>query len=276
MESHPVQLRIDSYTHPQRIHVLIRVALLCAIAAVGCSSVYWVLYLALPALVALRIIQTSSERYLTEDAPRIVRVLRWLASAYAYLWLLTDVLPTSARQPRRPGDRPRRPANPCLRVAANHLRAARAGAAAGACRWRSALLWLAGAVVILVRQTMPAAIADFITFTVRFQLRLAAYHLSLVDKVSVLREPASGRRRGRRRKVMNPGSTIADAMTGMPVATGASRPLSVARELMERYKIRHLPVVDLGRLVGIVSGPRPRSLAGPSGRRAPTPSPSRG
>ena len=52
---------------------------------------------------------------------------------------------------------------------------------------------------------------------------------------------------------MNPGSTIAEVMTGMPVTTGASRPISVVRELMERYKIRHLPVVELGRLVGIVS-----------------------
>jgi acetoin utilization protein AcuB len=42
-------------------------------------------------------------------------------------------------------------------------------------------------------------------------------------------------------------------MTGMPVTTGANRPISVVRELMERYKIRHLPVVELGRLVGIVS-----------------------
>jgi acetoin utilization protein AcuB len=52
---------------------------------------------------------------------------------------------------------------------------------------------------------------------------------------------------------MNPGSTIAEVMTGMPVTTGTSRPISVVRELMERYKVRHLPVVELGRLVGIVS-----------------------
>ena len=52
---------------------------------------------------------------------------------------------------------------------------------------------------------------------------------------------------------MNSGSTIAEVMTGMPVTTGGSRPISVVRELMQRYKIRHLPVVELGRLVGIVS-----------------------
>jgi hypothetical protein len=181
MESHPVQLRIDSYTHPQRIHVLIRVALLCAIAAVGCSSVYWVLYLALPALVALRIIQTSSERYLTEDAPRIVHVLRWLASAYAYLWLLTDVLPTSHGSPVdleiAPAGRPT-PGSALLRI----IYGLPALVLLLVLSMAVGLLWLVGAVVILVRQTMPVAIADFITFTVRFQLRLAAYHLSLVDR----------------------------------------------------------------------------------------------
>src|SRR6185503_15779715 len=91
---HPVQLHVERRPEARRVHVVTRAALLLALGAVGTSSLYWVLYLALPALAALVIIQKGGERALAEDAPRTVRVLRWLASAYAYLWLLTDALPT--------------------------------------------------------------------------------------------------------------------------------------------------------------------------------------
>lgn len=41
---------------------------------------------------------------------------------------------------------------------------------------------------ILVRKRLPAAIADFLALTLRFQFRLVAYHLSLVDQYPSLRE----------------------------------------------------------------------------------------
>jgi acetoin utilization protein AcuB len=46
---------------------------------------------------------------------------------------------------------------------------------------------------------------------------------------------------------------IADVMTRVPVTIGAQQPLTEARALMDRYQIRHLPVMDLGRMVGVVS-----------------------
>src|SRR6185503_9947889 len=69
-----------------------------AIGALGCSAIYWALYLALPAVAAL-LIQKKGAGYLSEDAPRAIRVLRLFASAYGYLWLLTDVLPTAQGSP---------------------------------------------------------------------------------------------------------------------------------------------------------------------------------
>jgi hypothetical protein len=44
------------------------------------------------------------------------------------------------------------------------------------------IVWLLGAVWVLVRRRMPAAIADFIALVLRYQFRLIAYHLSLVDR----------------------------------------------------------------------------------------------
>jgi acetoin utilization protein AcuB len=46
---------------------------------------------------------------------------------------------------------------------------------------------------------------------------------------------------------------IADVMTRLPVTIGSGESLAAARELMERYRIRHLPVMELGSLVGVVS-----------------------
>jgi hypothetical protein len=44
------------------------------------------------------------------------------------------------------------------------------------------LLWLLGAIAILVRRRMPHAIRSFLALTLRYQFRLAAYHLSLVER----------------------------------------------------------------------------------------------
>jgi acetoin utilization protein AcuB len=46
---------------------------------------------------------------------------------------------------------------------------------------------------------------------------------------------------------------IADVMTPMPVTIAVDQPLSKARDLMERHQIRHLPIMESGCLVGIVS-----------------------
>ncbi len=186
MTNQPVQLLVEHPRQTERIHVVTRLAFLLAFAALGCSAVYWALYLALPAAVAVILIRKGGERYLTEDAPRIVRVLRWLAAAYGYLWLLTDVLPTSAGSPVdlkiETGGRPT--ATSALLRLVFSLPAlvllALLSAAAG-------ILWVVGAVLILIRKQLPGAIADILTLTLRFQFQLVAYHLSLVERYPSLR-----------------------------------------------------------------------------------------
>jgi hypothetical protein len=180
MLAHPVQLEIEHPKRTARIHVVTRLALLAAIAALGCSGIYWFLYLALPALAALGVLRKSGDRYLAEDAPRIVRVLRWFASAYAYLWLLTDVLPTADGGPVdlrvEAGGHPTA-VSALLRLVFSLpalLLLALLSVAAG-------ILWLVGAVLILIRERIPGVVVDFLAFTLRFQFQLVAYHLSLVE-----------------------------------------------------------------------------------------------
>lgn len=47
--------------------------------------------------------------------------------------------------------------------------------------------------------------------------------------------------------------TVAEFMTPSPQTIGVAQPLSVAREMMVKYGVRHLPVVEFGRLVGMLS-----------------------
>jgi hypothetical protein len=185
---HPVQFRVEARPQRARISVVIRLSLLLAIGVVGYSAIYWLLYFSIPALVAMLILQKGADHYHLTDAPRIVRGLRWLAGAYAYLWLLTDVIPTT--DAGGPVDLEveltgRPTATSCLLRLVYSLPAM---LLAVVLSLASALLWVFAAIVILVNERMPAAIAEFLTLTLRYQSRLVAYHLSLVDRYPSFQE----------------------------------------------------------------------------------------
>ena len=187
MSDHPVQLEVTIPVRTARLHVVTRLALMVALGVVGTSALTWALYLAIPAVVALVISQKGGEPYVTEASQPIVKVLRWFASAYGYLWMLTDVLPTTQGGPVelhvRPEGQPTM-GSALLRLITSLpalLLLALLSALAG-------LLWIVAAVVVLVRERMPDAIARFIALVLRFQFRLVAYHLSIVDQYPSLQE----------------------------------------------------------------------------------------
>jgi hypothetical protein len=181
--AHPVQVVIDPPVPSRRVHVVARAVFLLALATVSVSSVVWVLYLVLPALAALLITNKGSERAVAEDGPRTIKVLRWLASANAYVWLLTDVLPTSE------------PASGAVKLSIQTegaptpttalLRLVYSLPALVLVAVLNALavpFWLVGAIWILAARRIPDVVRDFLTFTLRYQFRFAAYHLSLVER----------------------------------------------------------------------------------------------
>jgi hypothetical protein len=187
MSRHPVQLTIARAARIPRIHVVIRLVLLLALGTIGCSSIYWFLYLALPALVAAVITQKGGPRYLGENAPKVVRVLRWFASAYGYLWLLTNDLPTSEGShvdlQIAIGGAPT-VASAVLRL----LTSLPALLLVTAISLAAALAWLVAAAFVLAVERMPTMLADFLTLTLRVQFRMVAYHLSLVERYPSLEE----------------------------------------------------------------------------------------
>jgi hypothetical protein len=187
VSSHPVQFQVEP-SPMRRVQVVIRLALLAALAAVGCSSIYWIAYLALPVAAAMLVSRDGAVEYLGADSPRILRVVRWLAGAYAYLWLLTDVVPTT--EPVGPveltvevGGRPT-PASAIARL----VTSLPALVLLAVLSIAASIFWVFGAIAILTSERVPAGIADFIAMKLRYQFRLIAYHLSLVDAYPTLAE----------------------------------------------------------------------------------------
>lgn len=180
MDRHPVILRIES-ARMHRAHVAVRLVLLVCLGTLGCSSGYWLVYFMVPAVAALLVSRDGGEAYLRGSSRRLLPILRWLAGAYAYLWLLTDAVPrVDADGPVQleidPGG------NPTVEKAI-----ARLFTSFPALLFLVLLsvvavpLWVIGALAIVVSERVPAFVGDFLSMKLTYQFRLVAYHLSLVD-----------------------------------------------------------------------------------------------
>jgi hypothetical protein len=186
--AHPVQLVVEPATHIPRVHVLIRLVLLLALTTLGLTSLYWCLYLALPAIVALVLTKRGGAAYLGQDGPRITRALRWIATSYGYLWFLTNELPTAEASPvdlqiETTG---------APTVGSSLLRLVYSVPALVLVALLSiagAFVWVVAAVFALVTERVPAPLADFLALALRVEMRLIAYHLSLVDRYPSLEGP---------------------------------------------------------------------------------------
>jgi hypothetical protein len=187
MSSHPVQLHVELPERMARIHLPIRMALLVAVALLGGSALYLTAYVALPAIAALFLLRGGAERYLGDGAGPLV--LEWVARVYAYLWLLSDELPAKTAQVQ-------------LAVAPGGQPTARSALLRWVTSFPALILllllslvavfvWVLAAVIILSRGRPSASASDFLAATLRFQLRLLAYHLSLTDRYPSLQREAA-------------------------------------------------------------------------------------
>jgi hypothetical protein len=191
MPTHPVHVHVERTARPARLHVVLRVILLVALGALGLSRFSWLVYLALPALAAILVLQKGGDGFRADVTPRAVAALRWVAGAYAYLWLLTDTLPTTAPGPvdvRIDALATPTATSALLRLLSSIpalILVALLSVIGGLC-------WLAGTVCILVATKLPGFLADFLALLLRVQVRFLAYHLSLVDAYpSISEAPAA-------------------------------------------------------------------------------------
>jgi hypothetical protein len=182
MTAHPVQFHVEAPAQMERIHIVIRLAILLALGTVAWSSVYWFVYLLIPAAAALVISQKSYQRYFAEDAPPIGRVLHWLAAAYAYLWLLTDRFPTGADQGPVEFRLEVQSAPTVSSALLRLIYTLPALFVLVIISIAASFLWIIGAITIVLSGKLPSAFANFFALKLRYQFRLLAYHLSLVDQ----------------------------------------------------------------------------------------------
>jgi hypothetical protein len=181
MSPHPVQLHVDKLSHMPRIQIAIRLVIVVAIGLIGWSSIYWLLYLQIPAVVALVVLHKGTAHYVERTVPGLVRALRWLAVAYAYLCFLTDVLPTTEGSPvdlRIEATARPTPRSALMRILTSLPAMVLVALLAAA----GSLVWVVVAVYALVTERIPGPLADFLVLVLRVKFRLAAYHLSLVDR----------------------------------------------------------------------------------------------
>jgi hypothetical protein len=181
MSPHHVRLHVEP-SRMDRFPVLIRLVLLVALATAGLSSFYWLLYLVAPMVVALIVSYDGADHYMEQDAPRLARILRWVAGAYAYLWLLTDAMPQA-----EPGGAVELEIDirgePDLRSAfVRVVTSLPALLVLAILSLVATVFWVFGAISILAVRRVPLGVSDFIAMKLQYQFRLIAYHLSLVDE----------------------------------------------------------------------------------------------
>src|SRR5688572_23534865 len=94
MQTYSVHYQADRPDKFTRVQLAIRAIAFAALGVAGISfgAVFLFLYLALPAFAASRI-AASPAGYVTEDGPRVLRGLGWLAAVSAWVGLIADRLP---------------------------------------------------------------------------------------------------------------------------------------------------------------------------------------
>lgn len=181
--TYPVQIEAASPLRFDRVQLALRLVLAIALGWVGISA-GWLgcaLFLALPVVASVVISTRSAQAYLDDTGPKVWRVVSWLLAFSAYMLLLTDRFPagepTGVQIQIRPDGRPTT-GSALLRL----ITSLPSGVVLALLGFVSSVLFVIGAVTILIDQQVPGWILGFQRGVLRWQARLAGYHASLVDE----------------------------------------------------------------------------------------------
>ena len=181
--TYPVQVEAASPLRFDRVQLALRLVIAIALGWVGISA-GWLgcaLFLALPVVAAVAISTRGAQAYLDDTGPKVWRVVSWLLAFSAYMLLLTDRFPagepTGVQIQIRPEGRPTT-SSALIRL----ITSLPSGLVLALLGFVSSVLFVIGAVTILIGQHVPDWILGFQRGMLRWQARLAAYHASLVDE----------------------------------------------------------------------------------------------
>ena len=191
MSGYPVFFAVTRPEKFDRAQIALRILILIVFSFFGLTmgALFALLYILLPTIAAGMLSQRGPSRFLAEGSPRVVRGLRWVMSAYAYMALLTDRFPAFepddgvrfAIEPDAssvPGQR----GEPSVKTALFRLALSLPSALVlGILAIVSWFVWLGAALLIVIGESYPEALYDFQCGVLRWQARLLAYHASLVE-----------------------------------------------------------------------------------------------
>ena len=183
MREYGVQFDTTPPAKFERPQVVLRI-LIIVIMSILAGAFGWILgliYLGIPVLAAVLISQKGGERYLAESNNDMTKWLRYIVGFYAYLCLLVDRLPTGAeattvRFEVQTSGTPSA-GNALLRI----ILAIPSGIVIGLLWIVGAILLLIAAISILINESYPGGIYDFLRGLVRWEARLLGYLASLVE-----------------------------------------------------------------------------------------------
>jgi hypothetical protein len=181
--TYPVQVETASPLRFDRVQLALRLVIAIALGHVGISAGWpgCALFLALPVVAAVVISTRGAQTYVDDTGPKVWRVVSWLLAFSAYMLLITDRFPagepTGVQTQIRPDGRPTTSS-----ALSRLITSLPSGFVLVLLGFVSSVLFVIGAVMILIDQQVPGWILGFQRGVLRWQARLFAYHASLVDE----------------------------------------------------------------------------------------------
>ena len=178
MSHYPVRFEVERPPTFKRAHVFLRIALLIVIGWI--SHPFGLLWLGVPLVAAVLVAQKGGDRYLSEDGPKITKVLSWVVAVIAYLALLTDRLPGRDE----PGVRfeVERSGSPSVGSALLRILYVIPNLIVLAFLvLLGSIVWLLALVLVLVNERYPESVWRFLCGIVRWEANVLAYLASLTD-----------------------------------------------------------------------------------------------
>lgn len=185
MTTYPATFDIQRPEKFARSQLALRVLLVVVLSLVGAvlSWAHTIIWLGVPVLAAILISQKGAKRYHDEAEGNMTSWLRFIVGGYAYLALLTDKLPGDSAAGPNSNFQVTPTGSPT--VGGTLLRIILIIPHAIVITLLSivaAVLIIFAAVMILVRQSYPDTVYNFLRGWVRWQARVVAYMASLVDE----------------------------------------------------------------------------------------------
>jgi hypothetical protein len=181
MTDYPVHLEVTSPRRFDRLQLLLRIVFAIVLGWVGITMgwVVWGLFLVLPVVAAIAISSTRM-RYFEDVAPQVWRVLTWLLQLSAYMMLLVDRFPTGEDDVHIDVRFTGRPTASSALV--RLVTSIPSGFMLAILWFVSSVLWLWGALTILMSTMVPEWLLRFQRGVLRWQARLVAYHASMIEE----------------------------------------------------------------------------------------------